>query len=123
MTDAVQVEGLTTLRATLKGAARRVGDMSGPATRTAAFLGARGRTDAPRRTGRLASSVRGKGEGNDAVVESGLAYANRTHWGYARYNQRPQPWLVEGRDDTETTWINNYEGQIETALATVRGVL
>lgn len=123
MTEAVEVEGLTTLRATLKVAARRVEDMSDPATRTAAFLGSRGRTDAPRRTGRLAGSVRGNANGNDASVESGLAYANRTHWGYARYRQRPQPWLVEGRDDTETTWIRNYEGQIEKSLAMVRGAL
>jgi len=123
VTTDVKVEGEATLRATLKAAARKVGDMSGPAKTTAAFLGSRGRTDAPRRTGRLSASVRGKGEGNDAVVESGLAYANRTHWGYARYHQRPQPWLVEGRDDTEATWIRNYEGRIESALAGVRGVL
>lgn len=122
MTDAVEVEGLTTFRATLKVAARRIEDMSDPSKRTAAFLGARGRADAPRRTGRLAASVRGSGDRNEAVVESGLAYANRTHWGYARYHQRPQPWLVEGRDDTETTWVKHYEDRVETVIGGVRGV-
>jgi hypothetical protein len=120
--DRVEVQGLTTLRATLKIAARRIDDMSSPAGETAAFLGSRGRVDAPRRTGRLSASVRGANEGGDAVVSSALPYANRTHWGYARYRQAAQPWLVEGRDNTEGTWLRNYEDHVDKSLDMVRGV-
>jgi len=123
VTNAVRVEGLTTLRATLKIAARKVEDMSGPARETAGLLSSRGRADAPRRTGRLSASVRGEGLGNEAVVSSALPYANRTHWGYARYGQRPQPWLSEGAHRTESQWIDNYERRIDDALRGVKGDL
>jgi hypothetical protein len=81
VTDKIKVEGLTTLRATLKIAARKIGDMSSPAGETAAFLATRGRADAPRRTGRLASSVRGTGAANHPGVSSPHPYANPTQLG------------------------------------------
>lgn len=123
MTESIKVEGLTTLRATLKVAAKRVGDMSRPAQQTAAYLSTRGRADAPRRTGRLSASVRGSTDGDDVAVTSALPYANRTHWGFARYRQRAQPWLLEGAENSESSWIRNYERQIDSALAGVRGDL
>lgn len=119
MSEPVKVEGLSTLQATLSQAAREMDDFSGPAGKTSALLGARGRVDAPRLTGRLAASVRGKAERSDAVVESGLAYARFVHWGTSR--QRAQPWLVEGRDDTQETWLRFYGDQIDDVLGSVKG--
>jgi hypothetical protein len=121
VSEVVKVEGLKTLQTTLGIAAHRITDFSEPARKTSTMLGARGRANAPRRTGRLSASVRGRADGSDAVTESALVYANRTHWGYARYHQRAQPWLVEGRDDTEATWMRNYEERVEVVLDDVRG--
>lgn len=121
MTDRVEVQGLPTLRATLKVAAQRVEDLREPATRTSAFLAARGRADAPRRTGRLSASVRGEADSTTASTYSALAYANRTHWGYRRYAQRPQPWLAEGAANTEPQWLDNYRSRIENVIRAVRG--
>lgn len=117
----VEVVGLSTLRATLKVAAHRIEDLNEPSRRTATFLAARGRADAPRRTGRLAASVRGVTEGNTAQTESALVYAGRTHNGWAAVHQQAQPWLAEGRDKTQNVWLDNYEARIDTVLAGVRG--
>lgn len=118
MTD-VKVEGLTTLRTTLRVAARRVEDFSAAHQRTSTFLAARGRADAPRLTGRLASSVRARSDSNEASTESALSYARYVHWGTSR--QAAQPWLLEGRDDTEKSWMNNYSDRVEDVIGAVRG--
>jgi hypothetical protein len=117
----VQVLGLDRLRFTLEAASERIEDLSQPAEKTSAFLASRGRADAPRRTGRLAASVRAAPDRNDAVVTSGLAYSNRTHWGYRRYRQAAQPWLAEGARNTEGAYLDYYEERVASVMRAVKG--
>lgn len=118
----ISVEGADTLGRTLDHAASEIEDMSAPGQETATQLANRGRAEAPRRTGRLGSSVRGEAVGKDtAEVTSGLPYANRTHWGYARVGQRAQPWLWEGAEASIDTWSNNYMDRVDSVLGQVRG--
>lgn len=121
MTTAVRVEGLTTLRATLAVAARRIEDMTDPNRRTAAYVSTRGRSNAPHLTGRLAASLRPSASSTEAEVSSGLPYANRTHWGYARYGQRAQPFLVNAVVDGEAVIVRTYADRVDEVVAGIRG--
>lgn len=121
MSVSVEVLGAEALVASLHKAAHDLNDMSDPARQTASFLASRGRVDAPRRTGRLAASVHPDNDQHEARVISALPYSNRTHWGYARYGQAPQPWLSEGAQRTESTWSRYYDRRVEDVLGTVKG--
>jgi hypothetical protein len=89
----------------------------------AAFIGTRGRSSAPVRTGRLAASVRYAGADDGAEVTSGLAYANRTHWGYARYRQAPQPFLAEQVWDNTPRIVGTYTEWADDVLGAVKGTV
>jgi len=121
MTGTVRVEGAATLTATLHIAAKRLEDASAPSRTVAAYVGTRGRSSAPVRTGRLAASVRYAGVADGAEVTSGLAYANRTHWGYARYRQRPQPFLAEQVWNNEPRIVGEYADWADDVLGVVKG--
>lgn len=121
MTDRVTVEGAATLTATLHVAGRRLQDASTPSRDVAAFVGTRGRSSAPVRTGRLAASVRYAGAADGAEITSGLVYANRTHWGYARYRQAAQPFLAEQVWNNTGRIVDTYEGWADDVLAGVKG--
>jgi phage gpG-like protein len=77
---AVDPAGLKAIQGTLKGASEMV-------ARDA-------RTLAPRKTGRLAASIRPGTSGNRAVVRDRLPYANLIHWGGStgRGHRPGAPW-------------------------------
>lgn len=109
------------LAATLHIAARRIQDASAPSGKVAAFVGTRGRASAPVRTGRLAGSVRYAGADDGAEITSALPYANRTHWGYSRYRQSPQPFLAEQVWDNTNRIVGEYADWADDVLAGVKG--
>lgn len=79
---AVRVEGLRELRRDLRqlqpDAAKEIRTVLKGA---AEIVAAAARADAPRKTGRLADSIRGTTAGDRGVVRSKLPYANVQHWG------------------------------------------
>ena len=117
----VEIVGLDRLVSTLGSAGDRLDDCSEPDRQTAALLSNAGRTRAPRRSGRLASSVTGRGDRREATVTSGLAYANRTHWGYRKYSQAPQRFLTDPAEQLRSTWEGFYLDHVNRQLATVKG--
>jgi hypothetical protein len=121
VTDRVIVEGADTLAVTLHVAGRRLQDASAPSREVAAFIGTRGRASAPVLTGRLATSVRYAGTEDGAEATSGLAYANRTHWGYARVRQAAQPFLADQVWDNGARITGTYADWVDDVLAGVRG--
>jgi hypothetical protein len=121
VTDSVRVEGAATLAATLHLAGTRLEDATAPSRDVAAFIGTRGRASAPVLSGRLAASVRYAGTDEGAEATSSLAYANRTHWGYARYRQRAQPFLAEQVWDNEPRIVDTYAGWADDVLGAVKG--
>jgi len=121
VTGRVVVEGDRTLAVTLHVAGRRLQDASAPSRAVGAFIGTRGRSSAPVRTGRLAGSIRYAGADDGAEATSGLAYANRTHWGYRRYRQAAQPFLARAVWDNTTRIVNEYADWADDVLAGVKG--
>jgi hypothetical protein len=121
MTDAVRVEGAATLAATLHLAGARLKDATAPSRDVAAFIGTRGRSSAPVRSGRLSASVRYAGAEDGAEVTSGLPYANRTHWGYAAVRQAAQPFIAEQVWNNEPRIVGTYGDWVEDVLHVVKG--
>jgi hypothetical protein len=122
VTEVVKVEGAETLRVTTKIAAHRIQDMSDPGERMIRVVAARGRSDAPVLTGRLANSIRSSASSSEAEATSALVYANRTHWGYRRYRQAAQPFLARQIWGHEPIIVQTYETRANQVLAAVRGV-
>lgn len=121
MTDTIRVEGDTRLAMTLAIASNRVEQMRGAGEKTAKFVEGRGRSDAPRRTGRLSASVRSTTPDDGPEITSGLPYANRTHWGYRRVGQRAQPFLASQVWNNEPLIVGNYAADVNTILRAVKG--
>lgn len=121
MTERVEVQGADLLAATLHIAARRLQDASTPSRTVAAFIGTRGRSSAPVLTGRLAASVRYAGEADGAEASSGMAYANRTHWGYRRVGQPANPFLAKQVWNNTGTITDIYGKWTQEVLYAVKG--
>lgn len=121
MTDGVTVKGGAELSRTLHKAADELADMERAGERSATLVSNRGRVEAPRLTGALASSVHPDVDGNVAAVVSSLPYAARTHWGYAAVGQRAQPFLSDPLMQLEGTITGYYADEADRVLEGVRG--
>jgi hypothetical protein len=121
VTDTIKVEGAVRLATTLRVASNRVEDMRGPGSEAGRYVAARGRSDAPHRTGRLAASIRSSATRSEAEISSGLPYANRTHWGYRRYGQAAQPFLARNVENNERQIVDMYADRVDLILHTVKG--
>lgn len=121
MTNSVTVEGADTLARTAKAAGRELQDMSGAGEKTGTLISNRSRVEAPRLTGALAASVSTRTKDNETEIFSGLAYANRTHWGFARYHQAAQPFIWDPAQQLEGTWERFYADEADKILDGVKG--
>ncbi len=129
-----EVQGGRALRATLKEADESLSDLK-QAHAAAAAIAARASADlAPKRTGRLADTIRSSGTKTAGIVRAGLKsvpYAPVIHWGWGtRPNRqknwrggviRANPFISRGAQDSEGRWIRIYENHVEQALAKVKG--
>jgi hypothetical protein len=121
-TVTVTLEGGDNLTRTLEGAARDLGDLS-PAHRRAADLVAQAaRARAPRRSGRLASTIQGRGDREGAAVVVGAVYAGVQEYGWAARRIPAQPYLNPAAEATTTAWTGEYQAEVQDILGTVKGV-
>lgn len=83
------------------------------------------RGTAPRRTGRLAGSIRTAGTtASRAVISAGRAsvpYAAPIHWGWPARNIPEQPWLSLTAQATEPRWITEYYDHMDSLVNSVHG--
>lgn len=121
---ALQVQGAAKLRRTLKRAGLSVQDLKDAHKKVAEMVAERSAPDAPRRTGRLAASVRASGTQSAAIVRAGrksVPYAGVIHWGWKAHHITAQPWLSEAAESSQTTWEGMYLQAIEKIIDTVEG--
>jgi hypothetical protein len=79
---------------------------------------------APRRSGRLAGSVRGNRAVGRAQVLAGKAavpYAGPIHWGWNAHNIEPQPFMSIAATDLEPAWVALYTSEVNKIIDTVKG--
>lgn len=119
MSTLLNVEGGRKLRAALKAAGDDLADMTAAHKRiTDIVIGTAG-GKVPRRSGRLASSVRGSGTKTASVVRAGGArvpYAGPIHWGWPTRNISAQPFLVDAARATEPQWTAVYLEDLQAIL-------
>lgn len=116
MADAVRVTGiresvrklerLGAQTSDLKGAFRKVGDN---VTKVARRL-------APKRTGRLAASIRPSNAKNRSVIRAGRAsvpYAGPIHWGWPKRNIAAQPFLADAVEQEQDRSLTIIEAELQ----------
>jgi HK97 gp10 family phage protein len=119
MADGVrfEVKGADTLDRTLHAAAADLQNMQGANVEAGRVLAASAQSRAPRRTGRLAGSIRSTATATSVEVTAGTRYAGFVNFG-TRHN-RPTYFLT-GALDTAVEPI--YAKAVDQAIAQVRGV-
>ena len=78
----------------------------------------------PKRTGRLAGSVRPGATQTAGIIRAGkqsVPYAQPIHWGWPARNIPAQPWLVDAAHDTEPQWVEHYWRELDRVLSNLAG--
>jgi hypothetical protein len=120
----VQVDGARELRRTLRKAGDDLADLTTAHGRIAAMVGRAALFGVPRRTGRLASTIRPAGTKTQAIVRAGLSsvpYAGPIEWGWPRRHIRPDPYVVPAAHETEPEWTRIYVDAVQAIVDRVRG--
>lgn len=117
----LKIEGLEAFQSSLRRAADDIQELKGAAAKTAALIEAAARSRAPRRSGRLASSISGTVEGGRASLNVTAAYAGPIHWGWPARHIDPQPFAMQAARATEAQWVKFYEAEVQEALDKVKG--
>lgn len=120
----VRVVGRKKLARELKQLQGDTADLKAANSAVAALVASAASARAPRRTGRLASSVRGNRAAGKATVAAGgarLPYAGPIHYGWPARGIEAQPFVTDAAQRTEPIWLPLYEREIARAVAKVRG--
>lgn len=115
----VTVVGARELRKALKSVEGGLADLKATHDKIAQIVVPVGRREAPRRTGRLAGSVRGSGTKTQAVVRAGgarLPYGGPIHWGWPKRHIKAQPFLTHAGRETEPTWTGIYTHDVQQLI-------
>lgn len=95
---AVKIEGLRTLQRQLKAAGLDLKDLKDAHQRVVEVVVRDAEQRVPRRTGRLAGTLRGSATPNMSIVRAGRAavpYAAPIHWGWRAHNIQQNPYLLD----------------------------
>lgn len=123
--EGIKVEGAANLRRTLRRAGDDLGNLKAAHAEAAQIAARASEALAPRRTGRLAATIRGAGTKTAGVLRAGYAsvpYAGPIHWGWRARNISPQPFLSDGATDSQGRWLPVYEAAVDDAIRKVRGI-
>jgi hypothetical protein len=120
----VRIEGLDRFVRTLKQAGDDLADMKAANERAGAIIADDASMRAPRRSGKLAGSIRPTKQAKRARVQAGrasLPYAGPIHWGWPARGIDPQPFLTDAAVATESRWLPQYLDDVQAALDNVKG--
>lgn len=124
----VGVEGAARLRKTLRESGDDLGELKAANRRAAATVAQHAAMLAPKRTGRLARTVRASGTNTFGVVRTGngrksggVPYAGPIHWGWPARGIEANEFVTEAAQTTEPIWLQNYVAEMNTAIKKVKG--
>ena len=109
------------LAATLAAAGQHLGHLERAEAATGRLVATRARGRAPKRSGRLASSLSSKVDGATVAVGSGLVYAPVIHNGWPAHHIHAHPFLVPVAQATEPVWRGYYVTEVQATFNRVRG--
>ncbi len=107
----LHVEGMPAVRRKLRALGDDLVDLKEANARAAAIVATAAAARAPKRTGRLAASIRGNRAVGRAEVKAGGArvpYAGPVHWGWPARGITAQPFAAEAAQQTEHVWLPAY---------------
>lgn len=116
---ALEVHGLRELRRNLRQLGDDATDLKDANAETAQVVASAAVARAPKRSGRLAASVKGNRAVGRATVKAGtarIAYAGPIHWGWPARHITGQPFVTDAAQDTEQTWLPAYEAAIAAVV-------
>lgn len=122
-----KVEGASRLRSTLRKAGDDLGDLKDANMQAAKIVTPAGKGRVPRRSGRLADSIRPGATKTAAIVragnnrKAGVPYGNPIHWGWFKRGIKPALFLSRAAQDSEPQWRNVYEAALEAAMRQIEG--
>ena len=120
----VTVRGARELRRSMRAAGEDMTQLNAAHKLASAIVAADAARRAPRRTGRLAGSIRPAGTRTRAEVRAGfkrVPYAGPIHWGWPRKGIRPSLFLTTAAAATETAWTAAYRAEVERILNQIEG--
>lgn len=121
----IRIEGLDELARSLKRAGQDVDELKDAHWRAAGIVAKAAAERAPRRSGRLAGSIRAARQVRRAQVLAGRAsvpYAAPIHWGWPARNISASLFMSSAAQDTEAEWTKAYFDDVQAALDKVKGV-
>lgn len=126
--EVIEVKGADRLAATLGDFARSLEDMADANRRAGEAIGSSAVGRAPRRTGRLAGSLRVDAAPTDVSVGFGAVHAAPIHWGVGPrvglrgpHNIRGTLFLTEALAASEPAVLDIYAEAVDNRLGKVRG--
>lgn len=131
----LEVEGARELRRTLRRAGSDLKDLKKANAKAANIAAIASASLAPKRSGRLAQTIRSSGTNTAGIIRAGTArvpYANAVHWGRKMWPNRtspravrsmvtPNPFISDGARNSEGRWRPVYESELEEIIFRIRG--
>lgn len=120
MSALVEVKGAKQLRADLTRAGVDMQEWKDTHALVAGIVA--GAVRAPRRSGRLAGSVRPAGQARAAIVRAGGAkvpYAGVQEWGWPKHGITGRHYLTGAAKSTESRWLTSYETRVQEIVDSV----
>lgn len=121
----VRVQGLAMLARTMRKAGEDLSDLKDANAKAAAIVISAAEAMAPRRTGRLAGTLRSSRVAGRARVLGGrpsVPYGPPIHWGWPARGIKANPFISRAAQATESQWLPAYLKDVEKALEQVKGV-
>lgn len=121
----IRIEGLDALARSMRKAGVDIEELKSAHTRAGEIVAARAEQLAPRRSGKLAGSIRAMRQVKRARIVAGRAsvpYAAPIHWGWPARGIEANPFISQAAQETEAEWTAAYLADVQTALDNVRGV-
>lgn len=117
----VEIVGADRFARTMLAAASDIAHPTQAASEAGRVVQEQGSRNAPRRTGRLAGSIRARTSGGNAEIGSDLIYAPVIHNGWPAHNIRANPFLRRALDQRATQIVAIYTREMSNALKQVKG--
>ena len=121
MTTRVEVRGAASIARGLRETGRGITDLEPEHRAGADALAAATRGRAPRRTGRLASSVEGKAQRNTLTVEVRVPYAGVQEFGWPARRIAAQPYARPALAAERDGIVNTVRAGVARLLGRIRG--
>jgi hypothetical protein len=122
--NVAKVEGLNRLVRTLSRAGEDLSELKAANAKAGEIVAGDAGSRVPRRSGRLAGTIRAARQTRRARVTVGRAsvpYAGPIHWGWQARHIAPNPFVSWAAQATEPQWTEAYRRDVQAALDHVKG--